>query len=177
LASTEGELLACQPYGGASTHIPDYGLGQGPNVVLGLAEQYGLLPGCKVYCDNLFTSTDLLDHMGDRQLGLTGTLRQNRLIGVPLLSKREAEKTMKRGDSQAVYTQDSICILWKDNKPVYMASNFDELEPMGSCQRYSKQAKGYVAVPQPNINTQYNRCMGGVDLVDNAEKNYAITTR
>jgi hypothetical protein len=47
MASTEGELLACQPYGGASTHIPDYGLGQGPNVVLGLADQYGLLPGSK----------------------------------------------------------------------------------------------------------------------------------
>jgi hypothetical protein len=89
LASTEGELLACQPYGGASTHILDYGLGQGPNLVLGLAVQYGLLPGCKVYCDNLFTSTDLLDHMGDWQLGLTGTLPQNRMIGVPLLSKRE----------------------------------------------------------------------------------------
>jgi hypothetical protein len=49
LASTDGELLACQPYGGASTHIPDYGLGQGPNVILGLSEQYGLLPGSKVH--------------------------------------------------------------------------------------------------------------------------------
>jgi hypothetical protein len=131
----------------------------------------------KVYCDNLFTSTDLLDHMGDKQLGLTGTLRQNRMVGIPLPSKKEAERTMKRGDSKAVFTQDSTVILWKDNKPVYMASNFDEVEPMGSCQRYNRQAKGYVAIPQPNINTQYNQCMGGVDLVDNAEKNYAITTR
>jgi hypothetical protein len=115
--------------------------------------------------------------MGDKQLGLTGTLRQNRLFGIPLPSKKEAEKKMKRGESQAVYSQDSTVILWKDNKPVYMASNFDQLEPMGSCQRYSKQEKGYVAIPQPSINSQYNRCMGGVDLVDNAEKNYAITTR
>ena len=48
VASAEGELLACQPYGGATTHIPDYGLGQGPNVVFGLAEQFGLIPGSKV---------------------------------------------------------------------------------------------------------------------------------
>ncbi len=117
MASTEGELQACQPYGGANTHVPDYG--QGPNVVLGQAEQYGLLPGSKVYCDNLYTNSDLPNHMGDRHLVLTGTLCQNRMIGVPLLSlsKKEAKKTMKRGDSQAVYTQDSICILWKDNKP------------------------------------------------------------
>jgi hypothetical protein len=48
LASSTGELLACQPYGGSTTNIRDYGLGQGPNVVLGLCEQYGLLPGSKV---------------------------------------------------------------------------------------------------------------------------------
>jgi len=73
LATAEGELLACQPYAGANIHITDYGLGQGPNV-LGLAEQYGLLPGSKAYCDNLFTSVDLLDIMGDRELGVTGTM-------------------------------------------------------------------------------------------------------
>ena len=50
MATAQGELLACQPYGGSSTHIKDYGLGQGPNVVLGLVEQYGLQPGCKVHC-------------------------------------------------------------------------------------------------------------------------------
>jgi hypothetical protein len=49
LASSTGELLACQPYGGSTTNIPDYGLGQGPNVIMGLSEQYGLLPGSKVY--------------------------------------------------------------------------------------------------------------------------------
>jgi hypothetical protein len=48
LASSAGELLACQPYGGSATNIKDYGLGQGPNVVMGLSEQYGLLPGSKV---------------------------------------------------------------------------------------------------------------------------------
>ena len=48
LANAKGELLACQPYGGATTKIADYGLGQGPNVVIGLCEQFGLLPGTKV---------------------------------------------------------------------------------------------------------------------------------
>lgn len=177
LASAEGELLACQPYAGASTHIPDYGLGQGPNVVLGLAEQFELSPGTKVYVDNLFTSLDLLDHMGSRQLGITGTLRQNRLNSVPLPTKKEAVNKMQRGELQTAYSGNVAVLVWKDNQPVYMASNTDDVLPMGTCQRYSKREKKYIAVPQPNINQRYNKSMGGVDLLDNAEKNYAITTR
>lgn len=127
--------------------------------------------------DNLFTSMDLLDHMGDRQLGITGTLRQNRVTHMPLPSKKEANRTMKRGDHQAIYTQDSIVVLWQDNQPVYMASNVDEVEPLGTCSRYSKKDRAYVDVPQPDLNNSYNKRMGGVDLLDNGEKNYSITTR
>jgi hypothetical protein len=84
---------------------------------------------------------------------------------------------MARGDSQAVFTQDSAIILWKDNKPMYMASIFDVAEPMKNCQRYNRQAKGYLVSPKPNINTQYNQFKGGLGLVNNAEKNYAVMTR
>lgn len=72
LATPSGEVLACQPYGGANTMISDQGLGQGPNVVLGLAQQRGLKEGTKVACDNLFTSFDLLDHMGEHGWGVVG---------------------------------------------------------------------------------------------------------
>jgi hypothetical protein len=133
MASPQGELLVCQPYGGSTTSIKDYGQGQGPNVVLGLSEQYNLLPGSKIYCDNLFTSMDLLDHMGDRKIGVTGTVRMNRVIGIPLPSKKVMDKDFKRGDCQAVYTQDSMVMVWKDNQPVFMASNHEQVEPMGSC--------------------------------------------
>ena len=74
-------------------NIPDQGLGQDPNVVLGLAEQYGLLPGTKLSADNLFNS----DHMSEKELGLVGTLRHNQVVGVPLPSKKEATKNMARG--------------------------------------------------------------------------------
>lgn len=177
MASPKGELLYCQPYGGSATKIKDYGQGQGPNVVLGLSEQYGLLPGTKVYVDNLFTSLDLLEHMGERQLGVTGTMRMNRLCGVPLPTKKAAEKDMQRGESRSTYTQDAMVMVWRDSKPVYMASNHDQMEPMGAVQRFSKADKRYIEVPQPSINKEYNSNMGGVDLLDQSEKNYAITTR
>jgi hypothetical protein len=120
---------------------------------------------------------DLLEHMGDRQLGVTGTLRQNRLHGIPLPTKKEVAKNFERGQVQSMYHQDCIVLVWKDNQPVYMASNHDSVEPMGTCQRYSQKEKAYLAVPQPKLNQEYNKHMGGVDLLDNGEKNYAITTR
>lgn len=75
LATPAGELLAAQPYAGAKTMIEDVGLGQGPNVVYGLCEQFGLSTGSKVACDNLFTSFDLLEHMAERDWGVLGEYR------------------------------------------------------------------------------------------------------
>jgi hypothetical protein len=43
-------------------------------------------------------------------------------------------------------------VVWRDNQPVYMASNHENLEPMGSCQRYCQKKKCYIAVPQPMLN-------------------------
>lgn len=77
MATPSGELLVCQPYAGARTKIPDVGLGQGPNVVYGLAEQFDLQPGTKIVCDNLFTSFDLLDHLNEKQLGGLGNFQKN----------------------------------------------------------------------------------------------------
>ena len=58
-----------------------------------------------------------------------------------------------------------------------MASNFEGVEPVGEVARYSGQERKYVQVPQPHLNSSYNKYMGGVDLLDNGEKNYAVTTR
>lgn len=177
LATSDGQLLGCQPYAGGSTCIKNYGLGQGPDVVYGLAEQYGLVPGTKIFCDNLFTSLDLLDHMGDKGVGVTGTMRVNRLFDIPLPNKNRARKELQRGEFKATYTDHSTVVVWKDNQPVYMASNFEGPEPVGQASRYSGKDKKYIGVAQPHLNQSYNKYMGGVDLLDNGEKNYAITTR
>jgi len=177
LANSTGELLWVQPYAGSSTHIEDFGLGQGPNVVMGLAQQCGLPPGTKVYVDNLFTSLDLIDHMGAKGYGVTGTLRQNRIIGIPLPNKKQANKELKRGETKMVFTQDAVVSVWKDNQPVYMASNCANGELTSTCKRYSRVDRGYVNFTQPNMNNQYNKHMGGVDMLDARVKNYAISIR
>ncbi|CAG4960799.1 unnamed protein product [Colias eurytheme] len=57
-------------------------------------------------------------------------------------------------------------VKWLDNKPVLIASTYVGLEPMGICNRYSKDAKRFIDIPCPKIISEYNKHMGGVDLSD-----------
>ena len=52
-------------------------------------------------------------------------------MGVPIPAKKDAAKSMKRGDMKATY-DDKICLtVWRDSQPVYIASNFCGNEPVG----------------------------------------------
>ena len=131
LATSAGELIRCEPYAGARTKLFSYGLGQGNDVVYGLVEDAKLVAGTKVACDILFTSLDLLEHMSKKGIGVVGTMRQNRLFHLPLPSKKQGMK-MTRGQTEEVYlSEDKVVVVWKDSAPVYMASNFADINPMG----------------------------------------------
>ena len=54
-------------------------------------------------------------------------MRQNRLGPVPLPPKKEVEKEFDRGDYTEVFSEDFTVVVWKDNKPVYMASNVHQV--------------------------------------------------
>jgi len=177
LCTSSGELLACQPYAGAKTFIADQGLGQGPNVVLGLCQQYGLRPGSKLSADNLFNNFDLCDHMAENGWGLVGTLRQNRVVNVPLPTKKEAAKHMKRGEMETIYSNNVCCTVWRDSQPVFVVSNFTGPDPVGTCKRFAGPGKGYANVPCPKMILEYNGSMGGVDLLNQTVKCYAISPR
>ena len=103
--------------------MDDLGLGQGPNIVLQLAEKSSLVHGDELFFDNLFTSFDLLEKLSERGLGGTSTVRQNRLNRVPIVKKKELEKTVGRGTFQTMFNKYQVLIAWKDNKAVYMGSN------------------------------------------------------
>ena len=57
-------------------------------------------------------------------MGLTGTVRMNRLHSVPIRQKKEmARKVVDRGTTDILYKDDIVLVAWKDNCPCYMASN------------------------------------------------------
>ena len=76
-----------EPYSGASTNLPNTGLGQGADVVLGLIDKCEIPKGTHVVMDNLFTSIPLLKELSKRGIAAPGTLRENRQKNAPLTSK------------------------------------------------------------------------------------------
>ncbi len=170
LCTSDGSYVYFEPYCGTFTQVEDYKTigGQGPNVVLDLAEKSMLVPGSHIFMDNLFTSIALLDELSRLQIGGTGTVRQNRLNKIPLKTKKQMEhKSTSRGYHEACYSSDQVIVAWRDNKAVYINSNHSGVEPVGSCSRYNRTERKHVAVPIPRCIVDYNASMGGVDLLDN----------
>ena len=178
LCTDTGAGVWYEPYCGRDTRVEDLGLGQGPNTVLQLAKNAGLVPGEELFFDNLFTSFDLLEQLSENGLGGTGTVRQNRLNRVPIAKKKDIEKkSVERGTSQAVFNEDQVLVVWKDNKAVYMGSNKYGMDPPSTCNRFNRIQRQSVVVPVPACVKEYNRGMGGVDLLDNLVACYRILYR
>ncbi|KRZ98095.1 PiggyBac transposable element-derived protein 3 [Trichinella sp. T8] len=53
-----------------------------------------------------------------------------------------------------------------DNAAVTIASNCHTHFPVKTVKRYSKAEKKHVDITEPNIIRQYNKYMGGVDVMD-----------
>ncbi|CAG4932290.1 unnamed protein product [Parnassius apollo] len=72
---------------------------------------------------------------------------------------------------------DVATVAWKDNKVVNLASSFVGEMPKAQVRRYDKKTKQYITIDRPNIVGEYNRHMGGVDLIDSIMGCYKIRLR
>ena len=113
-----------------------------------------------LYFDNFFTSHQLLDNLGKKNLRATGTVRINRMMKYPLniLKKDERASLDYRSDGNVLFVQ------WKDNSVVFIGTNFSSITPLKKVNRWVKGA-GKVASDQPNLIADYKTGMGGVDLL------------
>lgn len=118
----------------------------------------------------------MLDALKKRGWSGTGTVRVNRLHNVPLPTKPECNKMVKHNITK-IFSDDKCCLQWKDNNIVHLASNKYEAHPVGKSKRYDGSKKQRVEVPCPDAILRYNAHMGGVDLLDAAEKVYRIHFR
>ncbi|XP_046684485.1 piggyBac transposable element-derived protein 3-like [Homalodisca vitripennis] len=85
---------------------------------------------------------------------------------------------MKEGHLKATLTSHNIAaVTWKDNSVVTLLSKEHGVAPLGEAKRYSVTERKKVSIPQPYRIAQYNRNMGGVDLMDNNISNYRIGVR
>ena len=174
--TSAGSLLFVEPYCGSHTHVTDRDAGHGGNVVLESVEQLKLSKGQHIVCDNFFGSIQLLKKLTERQIAGTCTMREDRLAGAPLKSKKILDKE-KRGSMDEAYTGNISLVKWKDNKVVSVASNKERCTPLQKVERWDKTQKKRLNIDMPNSIHIYNKHMGGVDLFDQQVSAYRIRIR
>ena len=114
-----------------------------------------------LHFDNFFTSYSLLVDLAGRNLRAIGTVRSNRLESwfFSVRKKDVCASCHYRSDGMVLFVQ------WKDNSIVTIGANFRKVTPVNKVSRWVK-AEGKVSVDQPKFISEYNKGMGGVDLLD-----------
>lgn len=79
---------------------------------------------------------------------------------------------------------DISCVLWNDTKPVRFVSTYVGIQPFldaldgrrkpQQIERWDRTKKEYIKIECPNIISEYNKHMGGVDLMDGLIGRYHI---
>lgn len=164
--------------------VPD--LGAAANVVVRLSQSIPNYANHIVYFDNFYTSIPLLVYLRARGIFGLGTVRSPRIPNCKFPSEKDVNKE-KRGYSTeyvgSAYGCDISTVLWKDNKIVRLASTYVGIDPFVRTNptnqplkvtRYDRKLKKRVEVDCPQIISEYNSHMGGVDLMDGLMERYHV---
>jgi hypothetical protein len=165
-ASSSGYIHEFEMYEGAAVGKETFGLGVGGDVVARLSQKL-TGRGYKIYADNFFTSVSLAEYLAGNQIHLVGTVRQNRIAEAASKLKPERELKIEGRGASSVVTNNNVTILrWFDNKIVHTISTYAGVEPQDEVKRWSKKDRMQVPVRRPYAIQEYNKSMGGVDLMD-----------
>lgn len=155
-------------------------LGASSNVVMRLARMIPRNQNFKLYFDNYFTSLRLMEYLAKEGILSLGTIRRNRIPDCKLSSEKVILKK-ERGYSEEYVADvngiDVSTVAWKDNRIVNLASTFAGQKPESDVRRWDKQNSKYICIKRPNVVGEYNRHMGGVDLLDSIMGIYKIRLR
>ncbi|XP_023217348.1 piggyBac transposable element-derived protein 2-like [Centruroides sculpturatus] len=152
-------------------------LGASSNVVMRLSRMIPRHQNFRLYFDNYFTSLRLLEYLAKEGILSLGTIRRNRIPNCKLSSEKLIMKKERGYSEEYVASIDVSTVAWKDNKIVTLASTFAGQKPETEVQRYDKKNSSYVNIKRPNVIGEYNRFMGGVDLIDSIMGIYKIRIR
>ncbi len=168
MAETSGYVIDFDPYqgakGGKSAKATNTTWGLGEQVVLRAAEALPMDGAQHLFMDNFFTSFRLLKHLRDNGINATGTIRVNKLNDCPIINREKLKKKPRGYSDQCTVSDGSLTVVgWNDNRPVYVASNCEQSNPLSDVSRWSSAEKKKIQIPQPNMVRSYNKDMGGVD--------------
>ncbi|XP_045453772.1 piggyBac transposable element-derived protein 3-like [Melitaea cinxia] len=182
LSGISGFAYKIEPETGSENVVlpgePD--LGASSNVVMRISREIPSNKNYRLFYDNYFTSLPLLEYLAKNGVLSLGTVRRNRIPDCKLPAEKEMSKK-ERGYSVKYVADvngvDITTVAWKDNKVVNLASSFVDEMPKARVRRYNRKTKQYVSIDRPNIVGEYNRHIGGVDLIDSIMGRYKIQLR
>lgn len=187
LCDTTGFSYRFEVYCGAGDNVvlpgtPD--LGATGNIVVRLSQTIPEFKNHILYFDNFYTSLPLLVYLRSRGIYSLGTARINRVNNCKLSNN---VKGRNRGYSEeyvgSAHGIDITNVLWQDTKNVVLLSTYVGVLPFRSQEpqtqpskitRYDRKNKQYLEIDCPRIIKEYNRHMGGVDLMDGLMGRYHI---
>ncbi|XP_061704417.1 piggyBac transposable element-derived protein 3-like isoform X1 [Cydia pomonella] len=145
----------------------DRSIGEGPGVVLCLAQD--IPRGSCIYFNKYFNTIPLLDRLSEMGLHGTGTIGANRVPNGKELNLSEKEG-MKSGDIQQYVSGEVALVKWVDtrNKAVLIASNCTGGDNVKTVQKFNNKGKELIPVKAPQVVMNYNKNMGGVDILHQA---------
>lgn len=184
LNSPDGYLVNFDVYQGRNPNaVPEYEYMFGKNAapfVSMLKELPNPELPYKFYLDNLFTSISLFNFLRSNGYGATGTFREDRLArNCPLEEKKSLKKANRRGTfvSAIDQTHGILFVKWTDNNIVTVGSTCHGVYPTSNVKRYSQAEKKFIQVTRPHVVGEYNKNMGGTDLMDQNISAYRIGIR
>lgn len=127
----------------------------------------------RVYFDNYFTSTSLLEDLKDKEIYACGTVNPTRK-NLPALKE---DKNMKRGDYDWATSDTGLSMMkWKDKRCVHLLSNFHDPENVVEVTRKEKDGT-QIKVPCPKALDDYNNNMNCVDKFDQLKGTYEVNRK
>jgi len=150
------------------------------NVVVRLSRAIPKHKNHRVYFDNYYTTIPLITYLVSQGIHSLGTVRQNRIPNCNFLAEKVINKKPRGTSYEYVAVYDDIpvtSVLWKDNKLVTLLSSFCGILPEETIRRFDKKEKENIEVSCPFIIKEYNKHMGGVDLLDSLIGRYKIKMR
>lgn len=156
------------------------------NVVVRLSQTIPDFQHYIMYFDNFYTSIPLLVYLRSRGIYSLGTVRANRIPNCKLPLDLEVKNEPRGYSSEYLTDAQGVTVntvIWKDNKCVRLASTYVGIHPFNSSNPtvqpakapwYDRKEKKYVEIDCPQIIREYNKHMGGVDLMDGLVGRYRI---
>ncbi|XP_050059682.1 piggyBac transposable element-derived protein 3-like [Aphis gossypii] len=150
------------------------------NVVVRLSRIIPENKNHRLYFDNYYTTIPLVQYMAKKGILTLGTVRRNRIPNCKFPSEKIMLKEPRGTSYEYLTVFNSVpitSVIWKDNKLVTLLSSYCGILPEMSINRFDKKSKRNMEVKCPSIIKEYNRHMGGVDLLDSLIGRYKIKIR